>query len=79
MYFPDRFDRRNVEHFSESYIVFLIVSVSGNCIRSRTEYKGLGSTHPCIILWSKGFSSLNSNYVYNEVAFYGGELEGDVL
>ena len=43
-----------------------------------TEYTVIGSTHPCIILWSEELSSLNPKYVYNEVAFDGGELEGDV-
>ena len=53
----------------------LLVSPSG--IRYGTEYLGLGSTHPRIILWSEEMSSLSSRYVYTEEVFYDGELGGD--
>ena len=46
MYCLEQFNRRTVGHFSESYIVFLLVSASGNHIRYRTEYTGFGSIHP---------------------------------
>ena len=55
----------------------LLVLSPGNW--HRTEYLGLGSTHPCIIWWSEEFSSLNSGYVYDEDAFDDGKLGGDVL
>ena len=74
----DRFNRLTIRNFSESYIVIILISVSGNCIVSRTDNTGISSTHLNIILWSEEFSSLNSKYVYNEVAFDGDELEGDV-
>ena len=67
-----------VGHLFESYIVILIVLVSGNHIRYRTKYTGLVSTHPNKILLYEELYSLNSKYVYNEVAFDGGELEDDV-
>ena len=44
-----------------------------------TDYLGIGSTHPCIILWSEEFSSLSLRYVYSEEFFYDGELGSDVL
>ena len=77
IYFLERFNRRTVRHFSESYIVFLLVSVSGN--QYGNNHMGLGLTHPRIILWSKEFFSLNLKCVYNVVSFDVGELEGDVL
>ena len=55
----------------------LLVSPSG--IRYKTEYPGLGSTNPHIILLYEELSSLSLRYVYTEDAFYDGDLGGDVL
>ena len=59
--------------------MILIISDSGNHIRSRTEYTGLSSTHPNIILWFEELSSLNLKYVYTKVVFDGDKCEDDFL
>ena len=59
--------------------MLILVSFSDNRIIFRTEYTVIGSTYPRIILWSEKFSSLNSKYVYDEIAFDSGELESDFL
>ena len=68
------FNRLNLWHF-------LVIDCGFDRIIFRdyiygTEYPGLGSTHPSIILWSEELSSLNSRYVYTEDAFDDGELGG---
>ena len=43
MYCLKRFNRPDVGHFFESYIVFMLVPVSRNPIGSRNDYIGIGS------------------------------------
>ena len=57
----------------------MVLLVSSSGILSGTEYLGLGSTHPRIILWSEEFSSINLRYVYTDDEFDDGELGGDFL
>ena len=78
MYCPERFKHLTIRHFSKSYIMFLLVMVSGDCTGSGPDYTGLYSTHPRIILWSEEFPSLKLKYVHNRVPFDGGKLWGDL-
>ena len=76
-FFMDWFNHWTIGRFSESFFVVLIVLDSGN--RYGTEYMGLLSTQPYLILLFKEFSLLNLNYIYNKVVFYSDELEVDII
>ena len=76
MYFLERFNRETVRHL----LVIYYGSACIGFIESIQDWvMGLTLTHPCIISCPEEFSSLSLSYVYNDITFDDGKLEGDIF